>query len=231
VRWGVGDFVWVYFSGLLIATVAAQIGIAISGDTTGHIGAFTTALATLGQFGGWAAGLVLVSRRKGRGSLAADFGLTLELKRMWALAVGVGLSVVLGLMVYPIVSLANFQKQQVVDDLKNASGAKLAVFVIVAALIAPVAEELLFRGLLLRALRRRMAPELAVGLQALIFALAHPALDPHIGTLAVVPALFALGAISGIFAVRYGDLSASIPLHIGFNLLTVAQYAVILRHF
>jgi len=65
--------------------------------------------------------------------------------------------------------------------------------------------------------------------QALVFALAHPLLDPHIGTLAVVPALFALGAISGIAAVVYGDLSVSIPMHIGFNLLTVAQYALLLR--
>ena len=55
-----------------------------------------------------------------------------------------------------------------------------------------------------------------------MFALAHPALDPHWGTFAVVPALFALGAVSGAMAVRRGNLSVSILLHIGFNLLTTA---------
>jgi membrane protease YdiL (CAAX protease family) len=60
----------------------------------------------------------------------------------------------------------------------------------------------------------------AVTISALVFALAHPALDPTWGTFVIVPALFALGAISGAIAVRRGDLSASIMLHIGFNFLT-----------
>ena len=83
-------------------------------------------------------------------------------------------------------------------------------------------EELLFRGLLLRALRRRFSTVAAVAISALVFALAHPALDPSWGTFAIVPALFALGAISGVVAVRRGDLSVSIMLHIGFNFLTTA---------
>ncbi|MDP9334098.1 MAG: CPBP family intramembrane metalloprotease, partial [Actinomycetota bacterium] len=83
-----------------------------------------------------------------------------------------------------------------------------------------VCEELLFRGLLLRALRRRMSPEMAVIVQALAFALAHPMLSPTLGDFAVVPALFLLGAVSGVVAVRRGDLSASIMMHIGFNLVT-----------
>ena len=174
---------------------------------------------------------MLVSRTKGRGSLSADFGLTLELKRMWALLVGVGLSLVLGLMVYPIVSLAHFEKQQVVDDLKNASGAKLAVFVIVAGLVAPVVEELLFRGLL-AALAAPAHDARARGRVAGARSSRSrtPLLDPHLGTVAIVPALFALGAISGIAAVLVRQPVGSIPLHIGFNLLTVAQYALIFRH-
>jgi len=63
----------------------------------------------------------------------------------------------------------------------------------------------------------------AVSVSALVFALAHPALDPHWGTFALVPALFALGAVSGAVAVRKGNLSASIMLHVGFNLLTTVS--------
>jgi membrane protease YdiL (CAAX protease family) len=59
-----------------------------------------------------------------------------------------------------------------------------------------------------------------VTLSALVFALAHPALDPTWGTFVIVPALFGMGAVSGAIAVRRGDLSVSILLHIGFNFLT-----------
>jgi len=102
----------------------------------------------------------------------------------------------------------------------NQHGLHLAILALFAGLIAPVCEELLFRGLLLRALQRRFSPVIAVAVSALVFALAHPALDPTWGTFAIVPALFALGAISGAVAVRRADLSASIMLHIGFNFLT-----------
>jgi membrane protease YdiL (CAAX protease family) len=45
-------------------------------------------------------------------------------------------------------------------------------------------------------------------------------LSPTLGDFAVVPALFLLGAVSGVVALRRGDLSASIMLHIGFNFFT-----------
>ena len=60
-----------------------------------------------------------------------------------------------------------------------------------------------------------------------IFALAHPLLDPHLGTFALVPALFALGAISGIAATWTGELSLSITLHVGFNLLTIVTLGLL----
>ena len=37
----------------------------------------------------------------------------------------------------------------------------------------------------------------------------------------ILPALFALAVVSGALAARRGDISASIFLHIGFNLITV----------
>jgi CAAX protease family protein len=218
VRWGLGDVVWIYFAGIFASVFLAQIGLAITGDTADHIGGVTTALALLGQFGGWIAGLIWVSRRKGRGTLRADFGLALRIRDSWFLVAGVGLEIVLGLLVQPLVDLVN-QNQQVVQDLKDSRGLKLAALALVAGIVAPVCEELLFRGLLLRSLARRVSAEWAVALSALVFAFAH-LLTPSLGTLAVVPALFALGAISGVIALRTGDLSRSIFLHVGFNLLT-----------
>ncbi len=218
VRWGLGDFVWVYAAGIVISIIGASIGFAISGDTAGHAGALTTALAAFGQFGGWVACIAWVAHAKGR-SLQEDFGLRLDIRDWWAVFAGMGLFVVATLLILPLHDMVN-ESQQVVDDLNAATGAKLAVFAIVAALVAPVSEELLFRGLLLRALRRRFSPAVAIGAQALVFALAHPLLSPTLGDLVVVPALFLLGVASGIAAESNGDLSASILMHIGFNLIT-----------
>ena len=220
VSWGLGDFFAVYFGGLVAGFVLASIGYGISGDQPDHAGALTIGLALLGQFGGWIVGLVLVSRRKGRGSLSADFGLAVHLRDAWFLAVGVGLEIALALMVLPLADLVDNQRQDVVRDLETSHGLRLALLVLFAGLIAPVCEELLFRGLLLRALRRRFSPVVAVVVSALVFALAHPLLDPTWGSFVIVPALFGLGAISAAAAVRRGDLSVSIMLHVGFNLLT-----------
>jgi len=218
-RWGIGDFLWIYIAGIVASVVGASIGFALTGDTSGHIGAVTTALSTFGQFGTWFAAIAYIARSKGR-SIRDDFGLTLKLEDWWAPFAGLGLFLVGSALIYPLVNIAN-ANQQVVDDLRDAGGAKLAVFAVVAAIVAPICEELLFRGLLLRALRRRMSPVMAVIVQALVFALAHPMLSPTLGDFAVVPALFLLGAVSGVVAVRRGDLSASIMMHMGFNLVTV----------
>ena len=199
-----------------------MVGFSISGDRAGHVGALTDGLAFLGQFGGWIAGLVFVSRRKGRGSLRADFGLVVHIRDLWIIVVGIALEIGLTVMILPLVHLVHNQSQDVVNELQKARGVHLWLIALVAGLVAPVCEELLFRGLLLRSLCRRVAPAVAVAISALVFALAHPMLDPTLGTLAVVPALFALGAVSGAVAVRRGDLSASILLHIGFNFLTTA---------
>lgn len=217
-RWGLGDFFWIYVAGIVASVVAGSVGLALTGDTSGHIGALTTALSTLGQFGTWFGCVLLVARMKGT-SARQDFGLRVRARDWWVIFAGIGIFLAATVLILPLVHLANAH-QQVVDDLDNASGAKLAVFAVVAVVIAPVCEELLFRGLLLQSLRRRLSPEWAVIVQALAFALAHPMLSPTVGDVAVVPALFLLGAISGVVAVRRGDLSASIMLHVGFNLLT-----------
>jgi membrane protease YdiL (CAAX protease family) len=217
-RWGLGDFVWIYVAGIVASAIFGQVGVAITGDTSGHIGALTLALSAGGQFGTWFGCTAFVARAKGS-SLRADFGFRVRARDWWVPFAGVGIFLIATVLILPLVNIANAH-QQVVNDLDNANGLTLAVFAVIAVMIAPLCEELLFRGLLLRSLRRRMSPEWAVIVQALAFALAHPMLSPTIGDLAVVPALFLLGAISGMVALRRGDLSPSILMHVGFNLLT-----------
>jgi membrane protease YdiL (CAAX protease family) len=217
IRWGIGDFVWIYVAGLFASVIGASVGFAITGDTADHVGALTMGLSLAGQFGTWFAGVVYVARLKGR-SFRSDFGAVVHVRDAWVVAVGVALSIAGEALIRPLLWISG-EEQQVVNDLNSAHGAKFVVIAVTAVVLAPVCEELLFRGLLLRSLRRRMSPEWAVVVQALVFALAHPMLSPTIGDLAAVPALFLFGAVSGVLAVRRGDLSRSVLLHVGFNLV------------
>src|SRR4051794_10009759 len=156
-RWGLGDFFWIYIAGVFVSQIAGAIGYALEGSPAKG-GALTIGLAALGLYAGWGAGLVWVSQNKGQRSVERDFGLRVRASRLWALPLGALLQIVLGAMVLPLVRLTNDEKQSVVDDLQHSSGAKLVALMIIAGILAPVFEELMFRGLLLRALRRRYSP-------------------------------------------------------------------------
>src|SRR5262245_49451762 len=148
IRWGLGDAAWIYVAGILGAGVLGVIGAGIAHDVSGKpASALTTALSFFGQYAVWIVGMVYISRKKGRGTLLQDFGFVAHARDAWVLVVGVALEIALGLMVYPLVSLAHHEKQTVVEDLKNSSGAKLTVIIIAAGLLAPITEELFFRGL------------------------------------------------------------------------------------
>jgi hypothetical protein len=168
--------------------------------------------------------VVYVSRLKGQKSLARDFGLVVRLRDAKALIVGAVLEVGLTLALLPILQLdPDAQNQQLLSDLKDhRDAATVILFVIGAVIFAPIVEELLFRGVLLRALLRRFEPAAAVFGSAIIFALVHYVGDPN--TLPFLPALAGLGAVLAIVALRSGDLSMSIFIHAGFNLTTTILF-------
>jgi uncharacterized protein len=224
VRWGIPDVAIAWLAGLIGAVAFGGIAAAAldvpDDEIADDVGVFLATLA--GQTVLVVLVLVLVARSKGRGSLTRDFGLTVHPRDARWIAAGVGLQVGLGLALYPLSELyGRDDAQSVVDLLEDTSGAGLAAFAAAVVLVAPVAEELLFRGALLRALLRRTTPARAIFASAMVFALVHPLGDPEVGSVIVVPALLALGLGSGYLAVRSGNLSRSIMLHVGFNLLTV----------
>lgn len=212
----------------LLATLGGVVGetIVIVASGTKSVGgkipitAPVLAGAVFGQYGVWLAWIYVASRFKGIGSLRADFGFALDLLRDWPMiGFGLGFEIVAGIALLPISRLIGHAPQQVVQELDSARGGKLAVLTVTALVVAPVVEELFFRGLLLRSLQRRMSAPAAVAISALAFGLAHVVFDWGSGV--VLPALVALGMLSGVFAVRTGNLSRSILLHVGFNLLAV----------
>lgn len=86
-----------------------------------------------------------------------------------------------------------------------------------AVIIAPIAEECFFRGLLQTVLSNLLGSRWrAIGLSAAVFALMHSD-QPH----AVLP-LAALAVILGYAYERHGSLLVPILLHVAFNLRTIA---------
>jgi uncharacterized protein len=223
IAWGLPDALLCWMAGYLGAIVASFPLYAIQGGTDIDTKLIFGVILPAQQLTVVLA-VVYVTRLKGQKSLAADFGLVVRLRDAKALIVGATLEVVLTLALFPILQLdPKAQNQQLLTDLKDHRDAlTVALFVVGAVVLAPIVEELLFRGVLLRALLRRMAPVSAVLVSAVIFALVHYLGDPN--TLPFLPALTGLGAVLAIVAVRSGDLSTSIFIHAGFNLTTTILF-------
>jgi membrane protease YdiL (CAAX protease family) len=218
VRWGLGDFFLAWVVGIIGATIA----ILPFGTENGTVPVSGLVASMLGQSAASLAYLELISRRKGRGSLAADFGLSVRARDAVWILVGLGTSLALGLILLPIsLSAGDDAGQEVVRQFQKSQGTVEILFAIGVVVVAPVIEELLYRGLLLRSLLRKMSPVAAIFVSGVTFGAVHVVLDP--GAYVALPALAAMGVISGILAVRSGDLSRSIFFHAGFNLLTTVQ--------
>ncbi len=219
IRWGLGDFAWAWpatvFGQILIGTFVV---VARGAPRHYRSDAIDIAVITAGS----AVLTVLLLRAfvvtRGRGSLRADLGLTVRIGDWPWLAAGVLLQVAALGMVAAIEAVAGSEpKQEVVRAIQHSGPAAKVLGAVAVVVFAPVAEELLFRGLLLRGLLRRLGAPAAVLLGGITFALVHlldPAAAPLLAPLALV------GVLSGILAVRSGDLSRSILLHAGFNLLS-----------
>jgi uncharacterized protein len=168
--------------------------------------------------------MVYVSRLKGQRSLAADFGFRIRLLDARALVLGATLEVLLSLALLPILQLdPDAQHQQLLSDLEeNLDVATVVLFFFGAVVFAPIVEELLFRGVLLRALLRKFSPATAILASSVVFALVHYVGDPN--TLPFLPALAGLGAVLAVATIRTGDLSRAIWIHAGFNLTTTIWF-------
>jgi len=222
-RWGIPDFVIAWIAGVIVGAIAAAPFAPAAGapkrdDVASTVVAlFVQSFVSLGV--AW-----WISNAKGRRSLTTDFGFRWDWRDSGWVVGGVVLAYLAAAALYPLNQLLPSNSgQAVVDTFKASTGGETALFVIGVLLVAPTVEELLFRGMLLRGLLRRIPPGSTVTVSALVFAVVHPLLDPSLGTVVAVPALFALGLLSGYEAVRTGGLSRSIALHAGFNLLTVVS--------
>lgn len=96
-----------------------------------------------------------------------------------------------------------------------------AVLIVAIVVIAPIAEEVFFRGVVFNAWRREYGERRALLGSAALFATIHAnttSWDALVGSLVVtVPIIFGLGIALATVYRRTGSLAASMALHAGFN--------------
>jgi membrane protease YdiL (CAAX protease family) len=137
---------------------------------------------------------------------------------------GVAVGLAAFLVVQPFLRLVSFLEkrsfpempvQQVLQVIaRTRSGSVLVLATIVAVVVAPVSEEMLFRGFLQPALGRWTGRRLAMLLSAAFFAAAH--MDLY-----AMPMLLVLGIALAYIYDRTRSLAAPVTLHMAFNGITL----------
>lgn len=214
VRWGLWDFAIAWAVGLFGALAGAVLVVDARKPVQLIVLVVAQNVAIIGY-------LAWVARNKGVGSLHADFGLVVRAGDLgWFLA-GIGLQLVSLIPTALLVAVhGDDAKQDVVNVANRSEGFEIPLIILGVSVLVPIAEELLFRGMLLRGLLRRMEPGLAVLVSAVVFGGIHAVGDPSLGTVIALPVLMLLGVVAGAQAVSSGELSRPILLHMGFNALT-----------
>jgi membrane protease YdiL (CAAX protease family) len=209
---------------LVGGAVALSIGLAVAGYEDPDFDDLPISMLAIGQLGQWL-GFALVPylalRVKGDG-LVRGLGLRFERRDLWfGGLVGIATQLVLvPLLSYPWLWLIGRDTDELehranlLGDRADTFGAALLLVVIVG-FGAPLFEEVFYRGLVQGALRKRgLAPALAIGITAFVFAAAHQSATE-------LPALFGFAVVVGTLAHRSGRLGPSIAAHVTFNLVTV----------
>jgi len=167
---------------------------------------------------------LFASRRWGTANLGTDIGLTPRWSDLgwgpvvWLGAVGIQIAVaavVIGFGI-PIANNTDGISELQVDRTYVIS------IVITAVVAAPIVEEMVFRGVVMRGLRSRLAATLTVFLQAVLFGAAH--IDPvrGAGNLGLVMVLSGVGLALGIGAYLLRRIGPAIVAHAIFNSVILA---------
>lgn len=222
-RWGFGDVLWSVAGGILAAAILGNV-VAVArhgtGLTTDDLDGIDTLVGGMIQFSVMAGLVWLTVGRRGYG-LRHEIGLDLKFRDAYWAFIGMGASIGLGILSLPITLLwdrGNHATQAIGDEVKASTNLTKIALVIMVVVVAPVVEESMFRGVVLRAAMRRMSCAPAVIVSGAAFSLLH-LLDPS--TFPGMPTLFGFGMLSAVIALRSGSLSRSICFHAGFNILAV----------
>lgn len=221
-RWGMGDAVVGVLGSLVLSIAVSSVVIAVfrlDAFEFDHLALWVTVLLQVPLWGSLFGVAVWACRTKGSRSLRADFGLWMQ-RRDVVVGAATGFAAQIGLLItlapiYRILGIDPDDVGKTANDLANRAPDAfgwVCMFVLVVA-AAPFFEELFYRGLLLRSIRKRYGDGVAIIGSGVIFGVVH--FEP-VATLAL--ALF--GMVLAWLAVRTGRLGPSIWAHVAFNLTT-----------
>lgn len=215
-RWGLGDAIAGLGLGLVASAVLATIWLGAHGGTSVSPGG--EALAEVGLWLGFIGVPLVAARVKGSGEAGTDFGLRVRRRDLLVgPVVGVVswyvLTYLTALVLLRFVSQRQLDREvhRLTDPVHGLGFVVLWLGVVVG---APFAEELFFRGLLLRSLQRRWGDKWAIGLSAVVFGLVH-------GEALQLAPLVALGVVLAVLALRTGRLGPGMLAHGAFNAVTM----------
>jgi uncharacterized protein len=213
--WGLGHAAAGFAAAIVASSVLAGLLAARSGED--QLTNLESLVAQCGLWAGFLGGPLLASYRQGRRSLRLDFGFAIEARDWWGGLAGAACQ----LLVFPLLYLA---LQALFGDLDvdrparelaaRADGWDFVILGVLVSVVAPVVEELFYRGLVLRAFERRFGSTTAVVASSLWFGASH-------FQLVQFPALFLLGAVLAVLTVRTGRLGPAIVAHVVFNAITM----------
>ncbi len=163
-----------------------------------------------------------------RGSSLSAVGLDVQPSDGIFIFLGIGLQIGLSLLIVPIAQRLGFEgsTQEITESIpQDASSAAQIVLILIVALLAPVTEELMFRGVLYQLLEQRQGFRSAVFGSALVFSSFHiiglSTENFLTAALITLPQLFIVGAVLANTARRRGRLGPAIFIHAGFNLVAI----------
>jgi membrane protease YdiL (CAAX protease family) len=229
--------------GFVVGQLVALVVVSIVAAVLGHAGelarlqaravqpAWLVVSELLGLWVGFVGAAVAASRWRGTGRVGRDLGLAVRpIDLVVGPLVGLASQFVLVPLLYlplqPLIPHLDRRLQQPATHLTGGfPGATLAVIAFLTVVVVPVVEELLFRGVVLRALLRlfgpvgRVAgPVLAVAGTGVLFGLAHAESLELLG-------LAAFGMVLSWLAYRTGRLGPGMLAHGAFNLVAVVTTA------
>ena len=231
-RWGIPDIILGIVFIIVAVVVATGIGLAIggldtmddlvNGDLSGTDAIIFLGLTTFGQGGAMGLWPVIVARWKGRG-VTHDFGWRFQPIDI-AYGLGIGglmlfLAAIVRFVVSPLVGLDpgadESTNTQIISD--SADGPAFVIILIAAVFLAPIVEELFFRGLCLRAIEKRFGTTAGVLGSTLLFTLPHFTNPSLAGTTVLFAAIGTVGLVLAVLTVKTGRLGAAVIAHAVFN--------------
>jgi membrane protease YdiL (CAAX protease family) len=164
------------------------------------------------------------SHQWGTGSFRGDSGLFFRAVDTgwgpvtWLCCLGAEIAVSVLVVVTHIPIISNTEG---VDDLSADRGYVIALLVL-AVVAAPIVEEIVFRGVVLRGLLTHMGPPAAIATQAIVFGMAH--FDPVRGTgnIGLIMVLSGVGAVLGGASYLFRRIGPTIIAHAILNALAMA---------